>query len=122
MWMHTCVCVSAWDERVNMLLGVCVCVLMCTPLLLAFRALTEKGAWVPGESGLPSHLQSSHELTFLRLRLGPSLHQHRGQMQSCLLAGKHGPRLPMTGLAVLNANTCPDSLGGEGWGVGHSAL
>lgn len=103
-------------------LGVCVCVLMCTPLLLALRALTEKGAWVPGESGLPSQLQSSRELMLLMSGLGPSLHQHRGQTQSRLLAGKRGPRLPMTGLAVLNANTYPDSLRGEGWGVGLSAL
>lgn len=105
-----------------MLLGVCVCVLMCTPLLLALRALTEKGAWIPRESGLPFQLQSSHELTLLMSGLGPSLHQHRGQTQSCLLADKRGLRLPMTGLAVLNANTCPDSLWGEGWRVGLSAL
>lgn len=50
-------CVTAWDERVNLHMQyvhmcacpgcMCVCVLMCTPLLLALRAPTEKGCLGP---------------------------------------------------------------------------
>ena len=93
-----------------------VCVLVCMPLLLAHRALTQKCARAPGE------LQPSHKLTLLRWGWEPSpapgqrtdpVPPARGQVSAAR-------RSPRAGLAVLTCQHLSRLTGG--WGGGSLNL